>query len=614
MSFVSRTAGFTMRVASPVALVALVALAACGEDVSIPSAFAATGALTRRAAVAATVGAEPIVRVTDAKGRAIRGVLVRWRVTSGGGRIVNDSIRTSSTGDAPSGGWTLGTVAGVQTLEADADGLPAVIFTAQADPGPPARLIGQNWTEQRAEVNTDLTTMPSVRVEDFFGNPVPDVAVTFDVLLGGGSATDRERKTDAGGVARVGGWKLGTTSGEQILRAASPQLLDVSFRAVADPGPVSKFIVAAPSTQEGAPRAPTPASPAVRTTDVYGNAVGGVLVSFIPGAGSGTVSASTTASDPVSGLASVTWTLSSAPQQTLTVMSAAAGASTATFTATTIDSDFDIDVRFVGTGGTARQRDAFAKAVVRWRRVLTERLHQTRLNAPAGECASWIPRLDESARDVVIFARLAMIDGPGRILGQAGPCYINESTNLTAVGLMEFDLDDLPSLINNGTLDPVVLHEIGHVLGIGTLWSFRRTLLAGRGTDDPTFNGASARAQFLASGGLAYAGMPIPVENTGGQGTRDSHWRRTVFGRELMQGFSSPGAVPPMSATTVASLLDLGYPSVRLSAADPFSFFAAAFFESPAAPVVDLAGDVANIPLIGIDRNGNRRVLRPRLP
>ncbi|HYW31037.1 MAG TPA: hypothetical protein VE869_05965, partial [Gemmatimonas sp.] len=65
---------------------------------------------------------------------------------------------------------------------------------------------------------------------------------------------------------------------------------------------------------------------------------------------------------------------------------------------------------------------------------------------------------------------------------------------------------------------------------------------------------------------------------------------------------------------TVASLLDLGYPSVRLTAADPFSLGVAAFFESPAAAVVDLAGDVANIPLIGIDRNGNRRVLRPRLP
>ncbi|MES2522519.1 MAG: leishmanolysin-related zinc metalloendopeptidase [Gemmatimonadota bacterium] len=618
MSFMSCIPGVARRIArgaGPIAFgaVALLASTACGEDVSAPAAFVATGALTGRAAVAATLDADPVVRVTDAKGRAVRGALVRWRVTSGGGRVQNDSIRTSSTGEAPSGGWTLGTVAGTQTLEANADGLPAVIFNAQADPGPAARLIVQNWTEQRAGVNTDLQARPSVRVEDFFGNPVPDVAVTFDVLLGGGAALDRVRTTNAAGVATVGGWKLGTTSGEQILRAASPQLLDVSFRAVADPGPAAKFVAITPATQEGAARAPAPASPAVRTTDVYGNAVGDVLVSFVPGAGSGTVSASTAASDPLTGIASVTWTLGDSPQQTITVTSAAAGGSTATFAATTFESDFRIDVRFVGSGGTARQRDAFAKAVVRWRRVLVTRLHESVLKAPAGECASWIPALDETAPDVVIFARLAPIDGVGRILGQAGPCYINETTNLTAVGLMEFDLDDLPNLISNGTLDPVVLHEVGHVLGIGTLWNFRRALVDGRGTDDPTFNGAGARAQFLGNGGLGYGGTPVPVENTGGPGTRESHWRRTIFGRELMQGFSSPGSVPPMSATTIASLLDLGYPSVRMSAADPFTFGVAAFFESPAAHI-DLTDDVANIPLIGIDRNGRRRLLRPRLP
>ncbi len=37
---------------------------------------------------------------------------------------------------------------------------------------------------------------------------------------------------------------------------------------------------------------------------------------------------------------------------------------------------------------------------------------------------------------------------------------------------------------------------MGHVLGIGTRWSFRRSLLVDRGRTDPYFIGASARTEF----------------------------------------------------------------------------------------------------------------------
>ena len=51
---------------------------------------------------------------------------------------------------------------------------------------------------------------------------------------------------------------------------------------------------------------------------------------------------------------------------------------------------------------------------------------------------------------------------------------------------------------------------------------------------------------------------PVPVENRGGGGTRDSHWRETVFQQELMTGWV--GEKPnPMSRLTIASLKDIGY-------------------------------------------------------
>jgi hypothetical protein len=62
---------------------------------------------------------------------------------------------------------------------------------------------------------------------------------------------------------------------------------------------------------------------------------------------------------------------------------------------------------------------------------------------------------------------------------------------------------------------------------------------------------------------------PVPVEATGGAGTRDSHWRESIFALELMSGFvDTPGN--PLSRLTVASLEDLGY-RVNLAAAEPYA-------------------------------------------
>jgi hypothetical protein len=589
--------------------VALALVSACGDEPQVPSAFTAAGSIATTATVASTVGTTPEVRITDARGRGIKGAMVRWRVTAGGGKVVNDSVRTGASGEASSGGWTLGTAAGTQTLQATAHGLSPVTFTADALPGPAARLQIVSGGAQRAVVNSTLPVPPSVRVLDFFGNSVPDVPVTFAVFLGGGAVTGGSQVTNAEGLATVGAWKLGTASGDQIIRVTSGSLQEVSFSATAEAGPLARLIAQSSLEQEGAARAPAPSFPSVRAADEFGNPIGNVLVAFTPGAASGSVSADVVPTDPTTGAATVTWMLSTSPQQTLTASSSALPNAISTFTARTLDSDFDIDVRFVGPGGTVQQREAFAKAVVRWRRILTADLHTTRLVAPAGDCESWVPALDETANDLIIYARLASIDGPGRILGQAGPCYMNAGTSLTALGIMEFDLDDLPGLIANETLDAVVLHEVGHVLGIGTLWSYRRALLVGRGSADPYYSGAGARTHFLANGGV-YSTTGVPVENIGGAGTRDAHWRRTVFGRELMQGFSSRG-LSPLSATTAASLTDLGYPGVLLTNADVFTFGISSFFESPAA-IVELSSDIADIPLIEVDSRGTRRVIRPR--
>lgn len=220
-------------------------------------------------------------------------------------------------------------------------------------------------------------------------------------------------------------------------------------------------------------------------------------------------------------------------------------------------SPFAIMVRFMG-GLNARQRSAFTKAADRWTRIIVGDLPRVRVD---GE---WID-------DLLILAQGVAIDGPGRILGQAGPSHLRAASAgaaafLPVKGQMSFDTADLAKMASDGTLDDVIAHEMGHVLGVGTIWE-RKGLLRRPRTSNPTFAGAGAMGEYRLLRG-ATRRRQVPVENTGGPGTADGHWRETVFRNELMSGFIS-GAGNPLSRLTAASLGDLGY-QVDLAAAEPY--------------------------------------------
>src|SRR6202008_4628598 len=88
-------------------------------------------------------------------------------------------------------------------------------------------------------------------------------------------------------------------------------------------------------------------------------------------------------------------------------------------------------------------------------------------------------------------------------------------------------------------------------------------------TTDTFFSGAQAIAGFNAIGGASYTGgQKVPVENIGGSGTANVHWRESVLRNELMTGFVNQGS-NPLSVMTIGSLADLGY-TVSTGSADPF--------------------------------------------
>jgi hypothetical protein len=225
--------------------------------------------------------------------------------------------------------------------------------------------------------------------------------------------------------------------------------------------------------------------------------------------------------------------------------------------AAAIKSAYKIEVRFVG-GLTTTQKNAFKTAAKRWSKVIV------------GDVPSVLVS-GEVIDDLLIMAQGVAIDGPGKILGQAGPTHLRPASAgaaafLPAKGLMSFDTADLAAMQADGTLVDVITHEMGHVIGIGTVWA-NKGLLKGSNTINPRFTGAAAKKEY---GVLKGAGpTAVPVENTGGPGTMNSHWRETVFKNELMSGFIA-GPNNPLSRVTVASLQDLGY-VVDLSAAEPYA-------------------------------------------
>ncbi|WP_157598797.1 leishmanolysin-related zinc metalloendopeptidase [Tateyamaria omphalii] len=210
-----------------------------------------------------------------------------------------------------------------------------------------------------------------------------------------------------------------------------------------------------------------------------------------------------------------------------------------------------IALRFDGDLPTAR-RAVFERAATRWDGVVQTAFDPVTFE---GETLTGV-RIDVSVRP---------LDGTDGVLGQAGPTVLRPDTELPVAGIMEFDQADVQNLEAGGRFEDVVLHEMAHVLGFGTLWD-RKGLITGAGTMDPRFVGTASRREFAA---LDPDGeQAVPVANTGGPGTREGHWRELVFGNELMTGFLS-GEVRPLSRLTLASFEDLGYP-VDYAAADPF--------------------------------------------
>ncbi len=222
---------------------------------------------------------------------------------------------------------------------------------------------------------------------------------------------------------------------------------------------------------------------------------------------------------------------------------------------------------------SATNRAALDGAVAKWESVITTDMPPLVMPTPTGlaaeSCQGHATKLrsGEVIEDLVILTAIAPIDGPGGAVARAGPCGYVAPGNLIWIGSLTFDEVDL-AVLDVERVERVIMHEIGHVVGIGTLWTqLGNNLLLGAGGPDPQYTGGAGVAAYLALGG---AGPTVPVENIGGAGTRDGHWRESVFDNELMTGFLEAAGVPmPLSIMSIRSLEDLGW-MVDPGAAEPY--------------------------------------------
>lgn len=172
-------------------------------------------------------------------------------------------------------------------------------------------------------------------------------------------------------------------------------------------------------------------------------------------------------------------------------------------------------------------------------------------------------------RGLRIFAVVESIDGVGGTLGSAGPCLVR-ADDTPALGVMRFDNADVQSLLSAGRLPSVVLHEMLHVVGFGTVWSDQAVIDTLTDPANASFTGLLARQACRDfNGGATICATSVPVHSTDGTGSRYSHWRESTFGSELMTPFLGSGATP-FSATTIGSLEDLGY-EVSYETANPYT-------------------------------------------
>src|SRR4030095_11169120 len=284
-----------------------------------------------------------VVIVKDANGNGVSGRTVLWAIATGGG-TVNPTTSTTDTDGKAFTRWTLGPIAGTNTVNAASLTPTQVTFTAPAPAAQPTKIVAVSTVTQSGTAGSPVGAPPSVKVTDANGNPVQGETVTFTVTPGGGSVSDGTTAgtttniaPNSSGIATLGDWTLGPIAGGNSVAASA---LDVSnnpltgspvfFNATGQAGAASKLAMSTqPSTsaQSGVVLA---VQPVIQRQDALGNPVAQVRQVTVSVTGGGaTLAGNLTVSTNANGTATFSGLALSGPVGSYTLTFAASGLTSA---------------------------------------------------------------------------------------------------------------------------------------------------------------------------------------------------------------------------------------------------------------------------------------------
>ena len=235
------------------------------------------------------------------------------------------------------------------------------------------------------------------------------------------------------------------------------------------------------------------------------------------------------------------------------------------------EGDFDISLEF-GDGFSEEWQAAIRHSADRWEQIIVADYPDS--HADLAGCG--VPGSVGSRKvdDLLIRFEWEVLDFPSSIGGRASLCGWVSTTGFPGARPNAGVVYLVNSVFNRERVtdflatDRVVLHEIGHVLGIGTLWS--RSGFLKLDVDRPEFTGPRATAEFdrlfprRAASARSRGVKGVPVEDDG------VHWRASAY---EVDGIDATYTVPDdlmtpggnrsrynlITAVTVGALDDLGY-------------------------------------------------------
>ena len=264
------------------------------------------------------------VTATNSNGTLAANVVVRLRVTTGGGSFSPSSVTTGDNGTATSTfirGNTVGsnyfisattTPTGYNT--ADSRGIRITIATTpgttRTTVGPAAELDVYDGNNQDGSLNSPLAEPFIVEVVDANDNPVEDARVRFRTTIGTGRFSPRTPRTDEDGFAET---TFTPTSAGRIRVVATVASADSTAAFIVQGGePADALVKVSGDDQSGTPGNALAAPFVVEVQDEDGEPLTGHSVTFSVTAGGGSLSETSVTADE-DGRAETTLTLGSAP-------------------------------------------------------------------------------------------------------------------------------------------------------------------------------------------------------------------------------------------------------------------------------------------------------------